>query len=289
MDDKRVEELTRELTKQLNTEVEYRVVSKLNMTSADVFACRKANGFVFINFDPRQADQIIIHNVVKAYNAISDNTIDLEQMALNNLNDRDYVLKNVERSIIGTKLNMEYLHKIVHREYLDLSVIYRVVIRRSEHDRSSVVITQELADRLNLSITDLEVHSRLNQGDDYYVTTSLLKVLVESGTIPEEIASFENDEYYPMYVVSSKDGINGATSILHTSIFTGLAETLKDDLYIMPSSIHELICVPCQGQPAYFFKEMVASVNREVVADNEILGNSVYIYKRRTKTISIAN
>lgn len=45
------------------------------------------------------------------------------------------------------------------------------------------------------------------------------------------------------YVISNNKGINGAVSMLYEDGLHDLAEKLGSDLYIMPSSIHEVIAV----------------------------------------------
>lgn len=288
MSNQRFEKLTNTLQNVLATEVMYKKVSKLNMTTADAFLCGSGNVKTTIYFDPEWDDDVIVHRVARIWREQDPNVADLESIFVSRLNDRDYVLEHVERSVIGTKLNEEMLERCVNRKYLDLSVIYKVIVGRSSGGRATTTVTKELAEALNLTLEDLETASMKNQGVDDFVTASVHKILVESGQIPEELTEFADDEFYPMYVISTKDGMNGAASILHTSLFAGLADTLKSDLYILPSSIFELICVPDQGQPAGFFREMVAAVNHDVVAANEVLCNSVYKYKRKTGVISIA-
>ncbi len=288
MDNKRIEHLEKELRQLLQVDVEYKKVAKLNMTSKDAFICGNGRLRATIYFDPGWSDEFIVHNVQKSYAGADPSVAHIDEAAVARLNDREYVLEHVERSVIGTKLNKDILQRCVHREYLDLSVIYKVVLTKCEQCRSAVTITNDLAESLGLTMEDLEHASIRNQGVECYVTASMQKILVEAGAVPEEMQTINYDEFYPMYVISTTDGIDGASSILHTSLFAGLAKTLDSDLYILPSSVDELICVPVQGQPAYFFREMVASVNHSVVEADKILGSNVYIYKRRTKVISIA-
>lgn len=288
MDEERIRQLEDQLQSVLGTDVTYRKVCKMNSVTADAFEIGDGNTKSIAYFNAQWSDEFIVHHVKQTLESVDSNITALEDKVTQLMNNREYVLQNVERSVIGTQLNKGNLEKYIHREYLDLSVIYRVIVSRGDDCRRSAVITKALAEHLNLTIEELERASVMNKGVECYISTSVEKVLVESGVIPEGISSFKNDEFYPMYVISTEDGIDGATSILHTSLFGGLATVLKSDLFILPSSMDELICIPDQGQPVSFLREMVASVNRDTVAADKVLGSNVYRYSRKKKAISIA-
>ena len=63
---------------------------------------------------------------------------------------------------------------------------------------------------------------------------------------------------------------------------------LNDDLYIMPSSIHELICIPAAGVNPGDLRTIVREINSTQVAVEDVLSNNVYLYRKETGVISIA-
>lgn len=84
----------------------------------------------------------------------------------------------------------------------------------------------------------------------------LLFFLLSVVLMPPEIADMMLGEMPPeqqMYVISNNKGINGAVSMLYEDGLHELAEKLGSDLYIMPSSIHEVIAVSTDlGNPNSF-------------------------------------
>ena len=67
-----------------------------------------------------------------------------------------------------------------------------------------------------------------------------------------------------------------------------LAKGINDDLYILPSSIHEVIAVPSSlGNPDELAK-MVLEVNTDVVDVSERLSNQVYQYDRYSRKLTMA-
>ena len=91
-----------------------------------------------------------------------------------------------------------------------------------------------------------------------------------------------------MYVVTNKSGINGASSMLYEDKLFELATKLDSDLYIMPSSIHETICVSTSMGNPEELAAMVAEVNMTNVELNERLSNQVYFYDKDLRKLTMA-
>ena len=47
-----------------------------------------------------------------------------------------------------------------------------------------------------------------------------------------------------LYVLTNKSRINGAAGIMYEGVLKKLADKLESDMYILPSSIHEVIILP---------------------------------------------
>lgn len=96
------------------------------------------------------------------------------------------------------------------------------------------------------------------------------------------------EEEIPMYVITNDKGVNGATSILYKDELQKLSDKTNSDLYILPSSIHEVIAIPASmGEPNELAK-MVKEVNFNEVQLDERLSNQVYHYNKKTKELTLA-
>lgn len=62
---------------------------------------------------------------------------------------------------------------------------------------------------------------------------------------------------------------------------------MKSDLYVLPASIHEVIAIPANGVGPDVLRKMVAEVNADEVADEEILSGNVYRYRLGTGRLEI--
>ena len=86
--------------------------------------------------------------------------------------------------------------------------------------------------------------------------------------MPEEIAEMMLGEIPPeqtMWVISNSKGINGAVNMLYENELHDLAENLGSDLYILPSSVHEVLAVSSEmGSPEELtMEELIALINSQ--------------------------
>jgi hypothetical protein len=99
-----------------------------------------------------------------------------------------------------------------------------------------------------------------------------------------------NPDEQSMWIISNNRGINGAASMLYEDVLLALAVRLKSDLYILPSSVHEVIVVPSSedfNNPDEL-AQLVWKANMQQVALDERLSNQVYFYKKDTRKITLA-
>ena len=93
---------------------------------------------------------------------------------------------------------------------------------------------------------------------------------------------------FPGVVMTNTKKIYGATCMWYPGYLKNCAKGLADDLYILPSSIHE--CILMRASLVSDEKELnslVQFVNETEVADEEILANHAYYYSKEKNEISI--
>ena len=200
---------------------------------------------------------------------------------------------NIVFELINTKKNEELLKGIPHREMEDLSVIYRWMIDVEEDAFSGAIVNDSLANRLGLNEEELFALATQNTSQRLPVTCRSMRevlagLMIDDG-MPMEMLDvmFEDHPVKEMYVISNEMGLHGAASILYDEPLQEVAQLLGEDLYILPSSIHEIIVVPCSmGEPEHL-SEMVKDINAGVVRAEEVLSDNVYVYDKNTRSISM--
>lgn len=91
-----------------------------------------------------------------------------------------------------------------------------------------------------------------------------------------------------MWIITNNKGVSGAVNMIFEKNLHELSKGMGDDLYILPSSIHEVIAVPASMGDPEELAEMVLQVNTDVVDVSERLSNQVYHYDRDARKLSMA-
>lgn len=212
-----------------------------------------------------------------------------------NLLNFDHAKDNIIMALVNTEQNPKMLMDIPHREFQDLSIIYRMVVGNDRESISSTIVNYKLAEKLGMDETALYNAAVINTKRLFPpVTKNIFEVMnglfMEEG-MPTDIADMIQGEIIPeqtMYIISNNRGINGAVSMLYDAELHKLAELMESDLYIMPSSIHEVIAVSVKMGKPDELAEMVRDINMSQVTLDERLSNQVYHYDKDLRKLTIA-
>jgi len=106
-------------------------------------------------------------------------------------------------------------------------------------------------------------------------------------TTMAEILGLPATLFEPMDVITNKDMMFGASALLFPDIFKEYCEQKGiQKIYILPSSIHELIVVPQDLAGSSVMTNMVQDVNSNEVLPEDVLSNHVYLYDVTTNQIT---
>ncbi|MDY5910908.1 MAG: DUF5688 family protein, partial [Inconstantimicrobium porci] len=162
------------------------------------------------------------------------------------LPDKEKFMENIFFQVINTEKNKTYLLEVPHREYLDLSIIYRYAVNLSDNDIATATINHILMDEFKL--TEEELYEAA-----YKNTRRLLKPKVTSPGITG------------FYMISNDLNIFGANGILYKDIIAKEAKKLGTDIYLIPSSIHEFLIQPVSNTlKPKDLKEIIKDANEHV-------------------------
>ena len=202
---------------------------------------------------------------------------------------------NIIFQLVNTMQNEDLLKKLPHRDFQDLSIIYRWVVGVEQQGISSVVINNHVAESLGMGEEELfkaaaENTRRILPPVVQSMNEVMRDMFVADG-MPKELADLMIGEQEPemtMWVISNERKIEGAASMLYEDKLHSLAEKVGTDLYILPSSVHEVIAVSVEmGEPEELAR-MVAEINMDQVDLSERLSNQVYHYDKDLRKITLA-
>ena len=197
--------------------------------------------------------------------------------------------------LVNTEQNKEMLADMPHREFKDLSVIYRMVVKIEGESIASTPIHNGYANQLGFTEEQLfkfaaENTKRILPPVIKSMNDVMRDIFAKDG-MPPEIAEMMINEMPPkqqMYVITNAKGINGSVSMLYEDGLHDLAEKLGSDLYILPSSVHEVIAVSSDMGDPNELAAMVAEINAGQVALEERLSNQVYLYVKDLRKVTLA-
>lgn len=238
-----------------------------------------------------------------------------EALSIDNI-DPTKLPNNVTLKLINTEQNKELLENVPHREFEDLSIIYSWTISMKEEGVYSTIVTNDMAEGIGFSEDELyqracentkrlfpaEIRSMADVVTDMMLSEAMdsmpedIRDTIDGESmeefkeniIEEMMEEMDADTPYPMYVISNREHYYGAAEMLFSENLDKVSEIFHDDLYILPSSINEVIAVPSKDCNAEELADIVAGINMNQVALEERLSNQVYFYDSRERKLSIA-
>lgn len=190
--------------------------------------------------------------------------------------------------LINYSENRRLLETIPYRKFCDLAVVYYAVVDISETGVASILIHNAHLDLWDKSETDLYELSLDNYRRIFSITSQNLGDIVLELMDCKDANSFDKDTLVPMIVVTNKMKMNGAAAILFTDKLREIADSLDSDLYILPSSVHEIIIIAADNMMTVEeLKDTVCYVNRNELRQEEILSDNVYKFCRSDGNVEI--
>lgn len=166
----------------------------------------------------------------------------------------------------------------VVQPFLKLAAIYEI---RLEDDRgiANLAVTSELLKYWGIPLKELYAAALENLDREYECMT-----LAEA--VPFETPELDRS---PAYILTTKGRYRGASTMMLPNRLKKLADSLGCDLYLLPSSVHEVVAVPdANGVETEKLLEVVKNVNEDCVPRDMFLSNSVYHYSRGNERIVVA-
>lgn len=202
-------------------------------------------------------------------------------------------------SLINAEHNRELLNTVPHREFEDLAIVYRWNIGSDSMGTYTNLVNNDLAEKEGLTENDLYNAANKNTKELFPVLVKNMNEVISeiifgdselSGEMEKEFKEvmMETQDERSMYVITNESKLFGAASMLYEEPLHELAEKIGSDLYILPSSIHEVIAVSADFGSPDELAEMVYEINMDQVDINDRLSNQVYCYDKDLRTLRLA-
>ena len=209
---------------------------------------------------------------------------------VNILKHFDTIKDKIVYKVVNYRSNEKLLEQVPHKRILDLAVVFYCLLDNEYGRSATALIYNNNLKNWNVNIDDVYKAALKNTPDLLHSKISSMAALFEKCGVNVDGEEVDLKDYVPsdMYVLTNESKLNGAACILYENVLYDFAQKLGADLYILPSSVHEVILLP---KLSMFEKDelvnMVKEVNTEGVAADEVLSDHVYEYNRTERLITM--
>ena len=228
----------------------------------------------------REPDDIA-NNIVALYHEVKfEHDWDVDQIQHFSSIKSDIAVK-----LIHLEKNEQLLKNIPHIPYLDLALVFFLLLETTERGAATILIPQEMLSHWEISLEELHQTALNNTPKilqaDFKTMRSVICELMG------EPCSEDVEENY-MYVLSNQYRHFGAGCMLYDRVLEDIGNQINEDFYILPSSIHEVIILPVSCSLNHRdLSEMIVEINETQVSDEDILSDHAYYFSREDNVISI--
>ena len=237
-----------------------------------------------------------------------------KEIDVDDFTNYDKVKDQIFLKLVNQEMNQKLLRDVPWREYLDLAVVYYVAVSTDECSATVLIHTEHLE---HWGITEKELYDKAWENTLDKKKAEILRMIdvikdmiIERITgssdilaedveydgktkqdveqmVNEEIEKVERQKTMDMYILTNDTKTNGAVCMMYPNVLKDFAEDKGFDLFIIPSSIHEVLLVPKKSGSAKRLNEILNDVNKNSLDSVEILSNKIYSYDREEDNLKI--
>lgn len=170
--------------------------------------------------------------------------------------------------LIQKEANEHLLEDLPHEEFLDLAVVFYVLLDKTEFGTATLLIRNEHLRVWKVKKEDVMQAAREN-------TPNLLPIELDKIT-----------KY--MYVATNRMHSLGAGIMLYGEVWKKAVSDINENFFVIPSSVHELILIPESfGMEKEQLLTMVKEINATEVAKEDVLSDNVYYYDQEKECLTL--
>ena len=256
-----------------------------------------AGGNIGVNYNIENAFASYEHSgdyegvLASAAGAIASGLDQVPVVNVNALMNYEIMKEKLSVEVISAEVNEELLAKVPHDRIEDLAVVYRFIMESNEDGRASILVNNDLIERMGVTHEQLRADALENSPEIRPAVIQGMNEVMKEMMGPEayEMFGIPDDTEEMMFIATVPDKNSGAGVLAYQDFMDQAAEKIGGDFFILPSSIHEILLVPDDGQKgADELKAMVMDVNATQVSPEERLSDNVYHYDSKEHIFELA-
>ena len=243
---------------------------------------------------------------------INRNREDCPQINPAELFEFETIRTTIRPRLINYEMNRNLFEKVPCKRVLDLAVTFYYELMIDGLSHAGAVVRFEDLERWGITEEQLfeiaeENCRNYNEMEAEPIAEAMMRAVCEAetgfdlsepvkGAVGEVFGFAANEGSCPeqeifaedlkLIVITNKSRFFGAAAMLDKELLRSVADRFGSDLYILPSSVHEVIAAPVsETASAGELEQIVREINQTQVAPTEILSNHVYMFVRSGKAL----
>lgn len=191
--------------------------------------------------------------------------------------------KHITLTLVNAGQNQQMLEKTPHFNVVggELAAIPRWYIS----DEASFIVSNDIASKIGLTPDEILQIGQQHINNQHFEARSMREIMSEmmGGDFMDMMPPMEGPQ---IIVLTSDNKIQGANALLSEEALNQVHEMLQSDYVVLPSSIHEVICVPISDtMHPEDLRSMVREVNMGQVAPEERLSDQIFMHDGHRLTL----
>ena len=220
----------------------------------------------------------VLEAIAKEYRRIQSCLQKQEPLSI----DMDQIESHVFLRLVNYERNKEILADCPYIPFHDMAITFRYLVRMDQTGIASALINYDNLKSCGLSVEALYEAAKENTIRLFPPFLMRLDEFLE--------ARYPQENEYPeepgIYILSNQQFIYGATMMIYKDIVAEFAEHMGKNVYIVPSSVNELLlCLTDAKKDKEMLENTLHEVNEFVVSDMDFLSDVVYFYDKELGNI----
>lgn len=217
--------------------------------------------------------------------------------------------RRVAYKIVNLEKNRELLADIPYVKFLDMAIIFFVLVQCRENHRwenATFLIRDEHLKMWNVDVGEVYRDALYNTPELFPAQISDMEEMItemlseemgrhgdidkdECEAVKKDLQDLNSESHTRMYVLTNSKKLNGAACLLYKNVLKEFSGEKGENFYIIPSSIHEVLLVPeAHDLQVNELRRMVKDVNDSELDEEEILSDNIYYYDYKKDKIRFA-
>lgn len=191
------------------------------------------------------------------------------------LTEETFARRHVCYRLINRDRNSELLKDTPHRDFLDLAIVYFLSVDVGTETHGSILVKDSMMRSWGMDEEELFEIAKRNTPVLFHYESGRL-----SDVIKELSGDFTiGDGRADLRILTNREKLNGASVILYDGVLEREAKEAGGDIYVIPSSVHEVLLVKKdEGMDVSDIAAMIKDINETMVSPEEVLSDSLYSY-----------